>query len=90
MNDIQREFLVTKVEKYDEEVYQLQINIVNNQFILGMVVASLFMPIIALTKPEETYMKILEIVMILVGANFAIWKLVNIISTIAKKSRIRK
>ena len=86
MNDTQREFLVTKVEKYNEEVDQLQVNIVNNKFILGMVASTLFFPMLALTMTEGTYERILEIVTIFIGANFSIYQLVNIISTIAKKA----
>lgn len=86
MNDTQREFLVTKVEKYNEEVDQLQANITDNSFILGMVASTLFFPMLALTRPEETYIKILAIVTIFIGANFSIYQLVNIISTIAKKA----
>lgn len=86
MNDTQREFLVTKVEKYNEEVDQLQVNIVNNKFALGMVASTLFFPMLALTMTEGTYERILEIVTIFIGANFSIYQLVNIISTIAKKA----
>ncbi len=86
MNDTQREFLVTKVEKYNEEVDQLQANITDNRFILGMVASTLFFPMLALTMTEGTYERILEIVTIFIGANFSIYQLVNIISTIAKKA----